>query len=519
MKNVLYLFLLVISEYTSAQKWEWARFTDQPLTNLAENCLATDKNANFYLKTNLVNSSGHTEVASIIKYNIQGNKLWTISIEGEIQISDITTFSEYIYISGSFRDTVVIKNNTLISKGENDVFLACLTSSGTLIWVKRMGGKREDMGGGICTDSTGSIYLTGGYSDTADFDNQELFCECVSKMFIAKCDSAGNINFIKSGKCMPSNYSDNYSSSYGLKVSIDPSGNIFCYGSYNYFMLDTFQVSGGGGPYTAYFLSKFNSSGITLWANQIPDYTILEINDINLDISGNVLITGYSHWKSSGSSITIKYNPSGEILWERQAKGFCYGGQIISDAITSSGTSSYIIGQMRSGYNCQPGIGEAYLLLVKYDSTGYELIYDTIQTRSIHSCDIIKDVNNDFIICGAFNGSLVLGNDSLYAQPGKHEMFIAKFSNSINTSDNEFNYSKEFILFPNPSSSQFTLQLNVQIKELKVSVYDVLGNYIYNQQIKNISNHQIDLSNNAKGIYFVEIDTGIEKISKKIVLD
>ena len=79
-------------------------------------------------------------------------------------------------------------------------------------------------------------------------------------------------------------------------------------------------------------------------------------------------------------------------------------------------------------------------------------------------------------------------------------------------------------IFPNPNTGEFTLQLNKEMlnqvrHDRKICVYDVLGNCVLKQQINNSEIQQIDLSNTAKGIYIVEINTGREKINKKVVVN
>ncbi|HWY97514.1 MAG TPA: T9SS type A sorting domain-containing protein [Bacteroidia bacterium] len=65
--------------------------------------------------------------------------------------------------------------------------------------------------------------------------------------------------------------------------------------------------------------------------------------------------------------------------------------------------------------------------------------------------------------------------------------------------------SERVIVYPNPSSNGvFTVELKVNSEKLKVEVYNVLGENIYQSQLKSES-IVIDLSNQPKGIYLYRI--------------
>ena len=72
------------------------------------------------------------------------------------------------------------------------------------------------------------------------------------------------------------------------------------------------------GTITDIFIAKFNSSGTqqwnTTWGGDDEDYG----NDITLDNSGNIYITGstYSFGVGYGDVFIAKYNNSGTLLWD-----------------------------------------------------------------------------------------------------------------------------------------------------------------------------------------------------------
>lgn len=78
-------------------------------------------------------------------------------------------------------------------------------------------------------------------------------------------------------------------------------------------------------------------------------------------------------------------------------------------------------------------------------------------------------------------------------------------------------------LYPNPNDGKFNLNFNLKNKgDAEVTVYDMQGKQVYNEKLSNFSgeyNKPIDISSNAKGIYFVKIQQGQHTQVKKISLD
>lgn len=87
--------------------------------------------------------------------------------------------------------------------------------------------------------------------------------------------------------------------------------------------------------------------------------------------------------------------------------------------------------------------------------------------------------------------------------------------NVVSTEENI--YEGEVSVYPNPSNAIFYLELGEE-KASKIQLFNALGKY-YNERITPLSpkKYQIDLDNQARGLYFVEIITNKGKIVRKIV--
>ena len=399
-----------------AQQWDWARNISYSYNRLDKVCLASDNNANFYESTN-----SYLTGCCIEKFDSQGNELWRNYLTGNVAINGITCVSNYVFITGAFMDTIQIGKDTLVSYGLNDVFTACFASNGTFIWAKHFGGLTDDYANGICSDINENIYLTGEYSGTANFGKSNLVCKGTSSMFMAKFNSSGNLLLLKSAGS-----TDTIGVSKGTKIKIDNFGNIYILGGFidNDIILDTIHMLGDIGNGT-YFLYKLDSLGHAQWADNIGSYRD-QLNDITFDNSSNILATGNRYPNHASLTFTQKYNPSGQLLWDTGI-GADYAEFYNSNDIATDGFNSFIVGDDVTSYP-----QGNYFLLAKYDSSGKLIFLDTIRsdtvTSPISGKSIIRDSNGDFIIGGIMNGSLKLGNDSLFTTDNK--VFIAKFSGS-----------------------------------------------------------------------------------------
>ncbi|MES2590756.1 MAG: T9SS type A sorting domain-containing protein [Bacteroidota bacterium] len=511
----LYLIITFLSIFVgaNAQQWAWAKDITLSFNNPTVNGLVTDNNSNYYVSVNEYLSGG-----CIVKFDTQGNELWRKYLIGDVEIRGITCISNYVFITGVFTNTLQIGNDVLISKGQHDAFIAGLDINGSFIWAKNFGGSKNDYGNGICSDTNGNIYLTGEYSDTANFGNSDIVCQGSSNMFMAKLDLIGNILLLKSAGCQDST---GVKGSNGLKIKTDMSGNIFILGYFTDIVLDTIHIIGHP-YYGSYFLSRFDSLGNAQWGKEVISSTN-HLYDFTLDQTGNILAQGAGSWTNGGWIITHKYSSvTGQLLWNRTITGSCYGDDYSSASIAMENNNCYLIGTANR-HNCLPPYYRA-LLCIKYDSLGNIMLRDSVleQTSapngSIFYSHIVNDTNGDFIVCGTIqDGSILFGNDLINATYRK--LFITKFygSNSITATQN-IEDSKRIDIFPNPSFGIFTINLKVKTTGTNICVYDVFGKCVYKKASMGNCSVEIDLSSRAKGVYFIEILSDSEKNIKRIVL-
>src|SRR5690554_483248 len=144
-------------------------------------------------------------------------------------VNHITTDVEgNVIVTGIFMDTVDfdpgpgVTNLISTAAGFGDVFIQKLDAKGNLLWVKKMGGIRNDYGFSSICDWQGNVYTTGSFQETVDFDPgpevNNLSSVEQSDIFVQKLDTDGNFLWVKQ---MGGKYDDT-----GYDITIDVDGNI-----------------------------------------------------------------------------------------------------------------------------------------------------------------------------------------------------------------------------------------------------------------------------------------------------
>ncbi|MCW8898741.1 MAG: SBBP repeat-containing protein [Flavobacteriales bacterium] len=161
----------------------------------------------------------------------------------------------------------------------------------TLEWAKSFGGQNFDAGRSIAIDSLENVYITGSFSDTADFDPGIGTYNLISKgnhdIFISKLDASGNFVWAKQIGGLSGGQSNS--------IIIDAAENVYTTG----FFGSTVDFDPGSGTYnltsvgtTDIFISKLNASGDFVWAKHMGGVGVSIGNKISLDVSGNIYTIG-----------------------------------------------------------------------------------------------------------------------------------------------------------------------------------------------------------------------------------
>ncbi len=82
----------------------------------------------------------------------------------------------------------------------------------------------------------------------------------------------------------------------------------------------------------------------------------------------------------------------------------------------------------------------------------------------------------------------------------------------------------EVIVYPNPASSSLTVQYPLGFEKYNLQIFDAVGQVVFSEQLNDASgatgtsNKQIDVSNFAKGMYILSVQTEYGSTYKRIVI-
>jgi hypothetical protein len=390
-KNILLLLLLnffLVSVKSQVPSWTWLKkpvhLNDYYIDN--GQTITTDENGNSYVAGilagigyvgniyfNIPYGGIYAGGVCLIKYDSSGNALWLRSSAQGGGVSVCHNNLGNIYLTGEFIDTMVLDNDTVISAGWNDFFLAKYDTTGNLHWFKKGGGSSIDRVNGITTDSIGNFYITGYFNDTLIVDNEMLISHGARDIFIAKFNTGGNLIWLK-GPGGP--WADE-----GRGIELDHYGNLFVSGICHdscVFEMDTLFTRG------TLFLARFDTSGQLKWMRSNGGANTAAGNDVSTDAYGNCVITGYfadslmlgNDTIAVGNRkciFTAKFDSTGSELWVETIIGGLFSNEGYAITIDKQG-SSYITGQFSDtvhfGSTILTSYGNFDIIVAKYDPLG-----------------------------------------------------------------------------------------------------------------------------------------------------
>jgi len=385
----------------------------------------TDASHNVYVTGATLNGDGNYDLI-ISKYNSSGVHQWTNQIDGAGHGDDVATG---IYIDGSsnVHITGTVYTGTTDS---NDVVTIKYNSSGTQQWQKIYAGSahRNDYGTAITGDASGNIYITGlktTSSNKTDFITVKYNSSGTQKWASsydgsahlydggAKISySATSAGVAVAGGCQTNatnvEYRTlNYNATTGAQTAtsgsggsssgideindlvIDASGNVYVTGG----------IVNTGTGYDIYTI-KLNSSLATQWTATYNATDSLDDKgkSVIVDASGNVYITGYSSGATTNkNAVTIKYNSSGAQQWVSTFNNNAENGDDEGADIERRSNGEIII----SGYSFN-GANKDYNT-IKYNSSGVQQWIKSFNGSSNgddRALDLALDADQNIIVCG-----------------------------------------------------------------------------------------------------------------------
>jgi len=492
--------------------------------------------------TTLINAGWHD--VFIAKYDANGNVLWAKSAGGASDEEGTSVSADAngnVFVTGGFSgSTIKFGSITLTNSeaGAGDIFIVKYNAAGNVLWAKKVGGAANvygnDYGLSVSADASGNVFVTGYFgSPTITFGTYVLTNNTTTNygynIFLAKYDASGNVLWARSA--------GGTGGDDGRSISTDASGNVFLTGTFNSpsITFGSTTLTGGG-----LYIAKYDANGNVLWAKSATGGCYS--TSVSADVSGNVFETGYF----SNSTITfgstmltnpgggnnlfiVKYDSNGNVLWAKSAVGGINNqGYSVSADVNGN---AFVTGNFQSppitfdsvtltpppancSYNSSPWCDPMFI--VKYDANGNVLC--TSSLASGNGSSVSADHFGNAYIGGWFAVNPFIVNTDTLPFAGTQNIFVGKFSSNNNVLVNEPSKEKSMSIYPNPSSGIFTVNLRNCQAGAKVTIHDVLGNCLLEKDCLGETSQEINLSCQPRGIYFVELLSGEERVVKKVAV-
>lgn len=320
---------------------------------------------------------------------------------------------------------LVIQFFTILVNGTN-----LLAQGPGFNWAKQVGGNGGEYSKKVSVDPSGNIVELISILGTTPLD-----CDPGSGVYtvtgagsfdclIVKLDAGGNFCWAK--------HIGGSVNERGLSLTTDNSGNVYVTGTFT--GAPDFDPGPGlfsmtsSAPGGNMFLLKLDMAGNFIWAVKTDNTGATAGNDIALDPSGNLVVTGIfsattdfmpgagvSNLTSAGLTdiFIAKYDPTGNLIWAKQTGGLSddEGKAICTDgsgAVYVTGTYQLTVDfDHGAGTLLKSSVGLTDNFIVKTDASGNFLWAQTTGTPQFDATNAIAvDASGHVITAGNFRGTL-----------------------------------------------------------------------------------------------------------------
>jgi hypothetical protein len=374
----------------------------------------------------------------LAKFDPSLKHIWSKSFSGigdDVVTSLAVDGGGNVVIGGKFPGSISFGGSTLITAGNDDMFVARFDQSGNHLWSKRFGDAAAQSLNGISVDAMGNIYFTGENQGNIDFGCGATGAAINSDVFVGV--------LVATGACL---WAKNYASE-GSQVG----KGIAQDGSFGAFVIGDFQGSLKIGPQNRLslggidvFILKVNGNGAPLWAFPFGSAANELGTGVAADSLGHVTLTGVfsdtidlgtGMLKSAGSAgatdvFVATLGNYGLGIWSRQWGGekFDVSNQVALDnegnvlVVGYSGNT-----QIDFGLGPVSCVGNSDVIAVKYNKDGEILWGKCWGTNGWDiGWGIAADPMRNVFIAGEFGATINFGNELV--SKGSSDIFLAKLT-------------------------------------------------------------------------------------------
>lgn len=245
----------------------------------------------------------------------------------------------------------------------------------------------------VVTDNNGNTYITGRI-EWGSYPNDSMVCVTL------KLNSSGVIQWsgIYNG--------ERKKFTQGNALAIDNHGNVYVSGS------TLTQTTGSD-----YLTIKYNNDGDTIWTRKFDGMDSLDADvadDIAVDDSGNVYVTGHLYQSTFPDYCTIKYDSSGNQLWARFYNGIANRNDFAKQIAIDKNGEIIVTGNSE-----RFSIGINDVVTLKYNPAGTQIWAKTYTGVNNTGADVygnkmlVDKFNNFYLTCAVISARYILKYNSL----------------------------------------------------------------------------------------------------------
>lgn len=342
------------------------------------------------------------------------------------------------YITGQFTGTRSFGSYSQTASGTNDVFVAKISSAGTVLWAVKGGHSFSNASPGGIAIQGSNVYVIGGFSNFISFG-----ATCTTSaggmgnnVFVTSLNAAdGTCNWIFKG--------DGNGSLNGVAIAPATGGGVYIYGTMvGQIMLGTTTLNGSPLSDTDVFYGKIDATGTCVWAKKFGGMGgnetaggITEINGSAIAINGGfedvISYAGGSITSSGGTDFFIaKTTLTGDVSWAKSGGGDnTDAGSAISADTAGNIYSAGIIGDtVIFGPIWFPNPQNINAMIVKYNASG---VVQWIRMGGTNVDDnaeaLVTDANGSSYITGYVSGNAVFSGTPLSGVQG-NDSYVVKYN-------------------------------------------------------------------------------------------
>ena len=432
----------------------------------------------------------------------------TFGGEGSDHLQSIHRTSDGGIILLGTSNSKISGDKTVPLMGQKDIWLIKLDIYGTMQWQKALGGLGEDKAKIVINTQDGG-FLIGGSSSSSIYSDTQTNKDIIYKSeknkgnldyWLVKLKQDGKLDWQKT---LGGKYVDELRSIVEL-----PEGGFIVGGVSN--SPQSRDKDSGTKGFNDWWILRLDSYGFQEWQTAYGTdgddqlYSIVLTQDNHILVGGNVGNLSTRGNQTSSDFIVLKLDLDGEQMWK---KTFDIGTHDIMTNLVQNKDGSFLL----SGYITKNGksIGskkgvEDYTV-IKLDQNGEMKWQKNVGSRQ-------KEVLRHSIETRD-GGYVLLGTRIKKGGKNNSNFWIVKLKDL----DKE-EHEKELIeAMPNPAREYTTVVLGYEYEKGTVSLYDINGRLIRQNEIKGSRMIPVNMQNLAMGVYIVHVKTDVQEDSIKIL--